>query len=405
MDGKSIGLLGGVALLLSACGGDGGSSSGGDSSTPCDEFDCQAMVDNLATGVMLPTMEAFASRADTLQSRVKTYHDALDDGDPDTNDPALDAARDAWKEAMTVWQHAELMQVGPLRENSGARRDTIYSWPATSSCEVDQDVILAEESGYDISGRTPKRRGLDALGYILFTDTPDHTCPGAVEVTQGWDDRGEADRGQTRADFAVLAADDLASQAADLATAWEDFTRELEQPGSGDSRFDSVEEAVNALSDALFYLEKQTNDIKLANPPGFQANRCGGQGTICPEEVESPFSRFSRQNVVANMDGFRQMFTGDGPEATAGPGFADFLEAQGGQGENIAQTMLDDLDDAKTELEDITVSLYEAVQDDNERNRVRNAFDKLTEVNRQLKDQFLRVLGLSIPDAAAGDGD
>ena len=43
--------------------------------------------------------------------------------------------------AMNVWQQAEMMQVGPLVNNSGFLRNKIYSWPLTNSCNVDFEVI------------------------------------------------------------------------------------------------------------------------------------------------------------------------------------------------------------------------------------------------------------------------
>jgi len=395
--GKALAVLTIGSVLLAGCGG-GGSGGGGGGSTPCDDFDCQGMVNNLAANVMQPTFDEFESAAMALEGAVSTYQ-----GDPT---PAnKEAAQDAWKQAMAVWQRAELMQLGPLLDNSSQLRDTIYSWPAISSCDVDQDVINAEDQDYDITTQTPKRRGLDALGYILFTEDLDHTCPGGITITQTWNARDDADREQTRADYAELAAEDLANQASSLVLRWSEFREELAQPGTSSSRFDNVEEAVNAISDALFYLEKQTNDTKLAEPPGFKANSCGGEGTVCPDDVESPFARVSRENIIENMEGFRQLFLGREPGGTDGLGFSEFLAAQSNEGENVAQTMINDLDGAQTTLEGVTMSLFDAVQDDSARSELQVAFDELSEVNKQLKDQFLRILGLTIPDAAAGDGD
>lgn len=393
---RASGVLLAGALVLSACGG--GSGGGSSGSTACDEFDCQAMIDNLASNVMQPTFETFQTRTTTLVEKVEAYAD-------NPGSPEKEQAREAWRQAMAVWQRAELMQVGPLLDNSGALRDTIYSWPAISSCEVDQDVILAEDPGYDITTRTPKRRGLDALGYILFTEDLDHTCPTGITITEDWNARTDADREQTRADYAALAAADLENQASTLVTRWQDFRDEVAQPGSADSRFDNVEEAVNAISDALFYLEKQTNDTKLAEPPGFKANTCGDEGTVCPDDVESPFAEVSRENIIENMEGFRLLFLGRAPDGTDGLGFSEFLAAQSDEGGNVAQTMLDDLDGAQSVLEGITMSLQDAVQDPDALAELQVAFDALSEVNKQLKDQFLRILGLTIPDAAAGDGD
>lgn len=393
-----------VSLTLGACGGGGGSDGGGEAASPCDNFDCQAMVDNLAANVMRPTFSDFRDAADTLKTRMETLQgDPAGPGSPNT---ALEEARQAWKDAMAVWQRAEVMQAGPLTDNSSVLRDTLYSWPATSSCDVDQEVIFAEDQGggYDISTRSLKRRGLDALGYLLFTDTLDHTCPGSITATQDWNARPDAERAQVRADFGVDVAGDLFDHAQQLVSDWDGFVTEVEQAGNGDGRFDSVEEAVNALSDALFYLEKQTNDTKLALPAGIKANSCGGESTVCPNDVESPFSRVSKENVRQNMKGFELMFLGNEPGGTDAPGFSEFLSAQDDDdGASVARNMEADLEAAFVQLDEVDGSLYDAVNNDLQ--DVIDTHDQLGLVNRQLKNQFLAVLGLSIPDSAAGDGD
>ena len=68
-----------------------------------------------------------------------------------------------------------------------------------------------------------------------------------------------------------------------LADRWStSFGEELSTPGSPTSRFTTVQEALNAVSDALFYLDKMTKDAKLGTPLGL----INCESETCPEVVE-----------------------------------------------------------------------------------------------------------------------
>ena len=420
-------LLGGFAVASCDSGG-GGDDSGGTASTASGDesgsggdtsgsggsnedgtgFDGQAMLENLSTNVMTPTFERFQTASADLAGSVEQYCTALDGAD-NANAPAVrSAAQDAWKKAMRHWQHAEVMQVGPLAENSGALRDTIYSWPFTNTCAVDQEVINAEANAeaadYSIADRTVERRGLDALEYLLFTEDLDHTCAPNIEATQGWNDRPNAQRREVRCAFASAVARDLRDQADTLQREWEAFAAdELTNPGGSDSRFNSASEAINAVSDALFYVEDKTKDVKLQKPLGIRTrNSC--DGATCPADVESPHSRTSKANLRYNFLAFQELFLGNEPGAIDAPqlGFDDFLDQSE---ENVSAGMRDAIDAAVLSVSEPNFpgTLYDALTEN--RQLVQSAQDAAKQVTDQLKADFVEVLGLEIPTSAAGDGD
>lgn len=399
------GLLG-LLLGMGACGG----SSGGGGNTGCGSFDCKGMLENLGNNVMFPAMESLESETSAMAQAAADYETAVGTSDEEA---ALADLRDQWRASMAVLQQVEVMQVGPLAADDGARRDNLYSWPVTNSCGVDQDVIFADNgqlpdgSDYDITARTPDRRGMDALEYILFTETLEHTCPSTVSATENWNDRPEGDRIAARANYIAIVADDIANQTGELVALWDgssgDFLTELTEPGSGESRFDDAQDAVNAVSDALFYVEKQTKDVKLAKPLGQIENGCSGDP--CPRDVESPYSRNSRQNIHNNLLAFQQLFLGGGSGPNEdGLGFDDYLEDVGE--ENVASVMATDVADAIEAVSDSRFSdssLYDALQDDV--SSVEGAHDATKKVTDRLKNEFISVLGLSIPDTVGGDTD
>ena len=150
------------------------------------------MVANLAEQILLPTYEAFAARAAELGPAVDAYCAALGGKEEAA---ARTAAQDAWRAAMLEWQAAELMLLGPAAMDDRALRDVIYSWPVTSTCAVDREVMERhlDPKAYDMSSRLSNRRGLPALEHVLFSTSLEHTCP-AASPPEGWDALAEAER-------------------------------------------------------------------------------------------------------------------------------------------------------------------------------------------------------------------
>lgn len=369
-------------VAAAACGGGGGGSS---IDARPDQFDRAAMIANLVGGVIRPTYQAFAERAGELETAAAAWC-----ADP----AALEDARAAWRAAMVTWQRAEMMLVGPAAMNERALRDLIYSWPTVSTCAVDQEVAMvhADPDGYDIGSRTANRRGLAALEYVLFTASLDHTCPSQLEPP-GWNELGEEQRSAARCAYARAAAADVAARAGEVASGWEAYAGEL---AAG-----SPQEAANLISDAMFYLDTETKDMKLAEPAGIAVNSCGAIEEPCPDELESPHARHSKENVIANLAGFRMLFTGDREPGGAGLGFDDFLVGLGAG--DLSTEMTGEIDAALASAGDIPGTLEEAIA--SSRESVVSAHGAVKAVTDDLKSQFLTVLGLDAPDDAAADND
>lgn len=371
--------------LLAACGGGGGGSS---IDARGDEFDRAGMTANLVASVIRPTYQSFADRAAELQAAAAAWCGATDSAE------ALEAARTAWRAAMAQWQQAEMMLVGPAAMNDRALRDLVYSWPTVSTCAVDQEVAMAhaDPDGYDIATRTANRRGLAALEYVLFTASLDHTCPSQLEPP-GWDELAEEERLAARCGYARAAAADVAARAAEIVQGWEAYAPEL---AAG-----SPQDAANLISDAMFYLDTDTKDMKLGEPAGIADNSCGAIEEPCAAELESPHARHSKENVIGNLTAFRMLFSGDREPGGDRLGFDDFLAGVGAA--DLSARMAADIDAALAAAEGIDGPLEEAIA--SSRESVVSAHGAVKLVTDNLKSQFLTVLGLDAPDDAAADND
>ncbi len=375
-----------------ATAGTGPATTGGD-----DGFNRQAMLQHLAETVIRPETQAFAEATKTLENATVAYRSSLSAAD-------LDAARDAWRNAMNAWQRLEMMQIGPAGASDSVLggadlRDEIYSWPLINKCRVDQELV---EGAYQNEGTFASEavnvRGLDALEYLLFQEGTQNACAPQNDINaQGTWSTIVAEVDQRRADYAAAVASILDGHATQLRNAWEgSFLPAYVGAGSDTSVYPSQRDALNATSDALFYLEKQTKDAKLGVP--LAIIDCGAAG--CPDTPESKVALHSKQQIQQNIAGFRALFTGGVGEDALG--FDDWLRAAGA--EDVADAMLADLGSAEAALLAIDEpTLTEALAEDPA--SVTALFDALSELAVHLKTDFVTVLDLELPAAVEGDND
>ncbi|BBN82088.1 hypothetical protein PA25_20730 [Pseudoalteromonas sp. A25] len=409
-----------LTALLSGCGESTSSSEGENFSNNKGNvtinFDQQALLVNLTDNVITPTFEAFASKAQSLPTQIKAYCDLETTYDPSMQDDAAKAARDeamqvaqnAWRETMVSWQHAELMIVGPLLENDKSLRNDIYSWPNASTCSVDQDVVFFEQGdingvAYNIRNRSDKRRGLDALEYLLFNENLNYSCSSltAGDILADWNTRAEQPRKVTRCKYALEVANDLSHSAQSLVNQWsgeQGYSQVLKTAGQPGNKFETQTKAINEISDALFYMTEELKDYKLATPLGLFANSCGLEA--CPEAVESVYAKHSIENIKANIAAFEQLFLGGSADETA-TGFDDFLDEQ--QASDTKQKMLQGIADAKAAANALEGSLQTALTADEA--SVTDTHGKVKVVTDQLKNDFINKLALELPKTSAGDND
>lgn len=412
---KPLAIACGLALTLSACSEKTQSTQGPSIGTPVDpgtQFDEKALIVNLVDNIITPTFEGFATQTSTHLTKVSEYCAVESDSEKTDaeKETALVAAQQSWRDAMVIWQHAELMQLGPLTDDDGQLRNLIYAWPAKSLCGVDQDVVYFEDGQinkdpskpYDIALRTATRRGLTSLEHLLFSTNYDHSCSIANEALADWNARTVAARKVSRCNFAVEVSKDLNANAELLVEKWlaaDGYAVALKNAGEPGNQFESAHKAVNVISDALFYMTEQLKDKKLGLPLGYESNSCGLEA--CPQDVESSIANHSLENVLANINAFEKLFTGNGENAQNNTGFDDFLVEENGT--DTRDLMLKGIADSKAAATAITGDLQQALVNENE--KVVQTHNKVKDITDQLKHDFINKLALELPKSSAGDND
>lgn len=406
-------------FLLQGCVG------GGSGETNTDNTDTQAVADSdtsyqaiftaVADEVFIPSYQSFADQTESWSSTenaVSAYCSAIG---TDSESEALAAAQSQWRAVMAQWQQIEMYQFGPITDNGSNMRQRIYSWPdSISSCAIDQQVVLAAaDDDYDISGQVNQARGLDTLEYLLFNRDLTHTCPSQITTVDNWNSLTETVQKRTRCEFAERVAADVHDNANTLLKSWRadggNFRQALINSGSEGGAFETQTAAMNALSDALFYADKNTKDEKLGVPLGLHPD-C--DALTCAQARESIYSNNSLENIKNNLIGFRSVYTTAFEPQLDGKNFPEY-------GDEIRQYVDDAI--AAIDANDSTLASDIAqIEDEGSEATCINAANnpdqalgnfsctlhgKIKRLTNELKGDFITIISLNLPRRVEGDND
>jgi uncharacterized protein len=358
-------------------------------------------LDSLGTGVVLPLYREFATASGELKTAADAYA-----ASPSATTRA--AAQQAWTDAMAIWQKAELTQFGPAAMNSAVAgqelRARIYSWSLTNPCRVDQSTLSQEYQNPALLESQPTSIGLDALEYLLFVEGTGNACAPnlAINTSGEWAAlaANPTELEQRRADYAGAVASIVAGDASKLLGAWDpdtgNFLESFAKAGL-QGPYRTSQDALNALGEALLYLDTETKDMKLAEPAGLM--NCAT--ATCPNELESLWARQSKSHVRNNLLGFQRLYLGGDP---GGPEFGiDDLLAELGATE-LSQTLAREIEEAIAAVDAIEEpTLLEALSADLASVHALHAAVK--DITDLLKTQVTSILDLERPGGAPADND
>ncbi|MBK8259710.1 MAG: imelysin family protein [Polyangiaceae bacterium] len=352
---------------------------------------------------------AVGTCASSLYSQVAAASKTLQEtGAEAAADPTkVDAARDAWRAAIDLWQQAEVIRIGPAGPASSPggqdKRDLIYSWPLVSRCLLEQTLVSkGYEAGDFFSTALVNMRGLAASEYLLFYTGADNACSSATSInsTGTWAALSETELSTRKRAYAARVAVDIATQTKAVADAWStsggNFQAQLATAGESGSAFSTDRLAMNLVSDGLFYLDTDTKDLKLGKPLGIV--ECAD--ATCPEAVESKYAFRSRTHVKNNLLGFRRVY--EGCSEANDLGFDDLIAALG-KGDLAAQ-MSKDLE--------LAIAAADALPNDDvaqsmllDKAKVLALHAAIKKLTDAMKTEFVTVLDLELPQTVEGDND
>ena len=346
------------------------------------------------------------AQTETVLADLHSAIDAL--VDDSTNDATRTTAQDAWTAAMTEWQKMEVMKMGAagdsLKVNGGQDLGyEIYSWPQSNRCLVDQRTARRDFDASDFFEQENvlgNSYGLDALEVLLFSPSYTHDCPtNLIAHAELWDTLGESGVAQARADYSLRIVDQTIVNIEQIRSDWENgYGASLAQAGQDDSIFETDVAGLNAIFDALFYMEVQVKDKKIGWPLGLTS--CGQAD--CTGKIESPLAGSSHLWLAANLAGFRSLYTGNDSDEVIG--MHDFLVSLSDEGSQLADDVMTNLESAEAAVAGLDLPLNETIESDASLLAgVHAAVKGMTDL---LKNDFPEVIeGLEIPLEASGDND
>lgn len=320
------------------------------------------------------------------------------------------AVRNAFLDAMASFQLVEVLRFGPFARASEEPnigldlRDQIYAWRLGGRCNVDTELLAASYAtpGFAESSLI-NVRGLGAVEYLSFHPNPDNGCPSYFPMNANgeWAALGSDEVWRRRREYTAVISEGVAVWARELVDAWDpagqNFFAALVDAGAGSVAYASQQAALNAASNALFYVEKEVKDFKLGIPLALSPE-C--PTAHCPEALESQFAGISTQNIARNLDGFDRLFRGCG-EGVQALGFDDWLVTVGAG--DLNTRMIAALAEAERAVDELDPPLEQALVPHTD--RVMAVYVALKALTDLLKTEFVSVLDLELPKSTEGDND
>ena len=395
---KNYLLIFAISLGLYGCGGSSGGASSGAKNDACsdasnDTFSCSDMLANIVTD-----SEVLAGSLKTQLTQLKTDINAYCEDIPDMS--KLNSAQNQFNVTMETIQKLEVMQFDVIEQ----ARDDFYVWPSNDISKVDLQVANNPAGTQNIAQVPNGRRSLTAVEYMLFQDDALQSSADIYTEVQNWiDTTGQRQRKAIRCEYASVIVDDLITKAAGL----ESDLSKLDLS----SQSDSLQEGANKISDALFYIDKQTKDAKLTSALPQESS-----GEFKISALESKFANTSRQNIKNNLLAAKALLTG-----TSGLGLKDYLSKKGQT--TLANDMVTALDAAIANVDAINSDFKTIISgaDANDVSACINATDyqagdsnlikvcalqkKIKVFTDLLKEEFILALSFSKPASSSGDND
>ncbi len=256
------------------------------------DFDRQAMLDNIALNIFLPLHEELVDKTETLNKAVGAFAQNL-------NLDSLETAQEAWKEAALHWQRCNLFEVGSM--SAMLFHNQISKTPANIEL-IEEHITKAkniDEAFIESIGSTSK--GLPAIEYFLFS------LEGNEAVITSLKD-GPPERLQ----YLVALAQNLSSKAKRLYGLWlpekDNFIEKLMAPRLG------TQEPINMLVNAMVAQAVGIGREKIGRPFGKIT------GEPLPETAQGRLSGTSIDQIISNIEVLQLTFNG-----ADGLGFDDYL--------------------------------------------------------------------------------
>ncbi len=357
-------MVAGVVLALAAA----GCSSEGAPDTR------RELLERWSIELIVPLYADFEARSQALGSSLEALCAS-------PSEPTLAVARDAWTAAREPFKRAEVFAFGPYSRPEFRIGPKIDSWPARPDTVEEWIAGTDPVDPATLATLGVWHKGLPVIEYFLYST--EASAPAMLSVPR-------------RCEYLRSTGAELESRARELHLAWApeggDFASQLSGAGRTSTAWRSLRDAFGEVVNRMgFTIENMRRD-KLGRPLGDMTG-----GTPLPNETESRFSGRAVRDILDNLAGIEVLFFGDSMRNL--PGVSSYAIERG---RNFDQQFRGALDAARAALEAVDVPLGEAVS--TEADRVREASERLRELQSLIQTELISALGLSL-NFNDNDGD
>lgn len=259
--------------------------------------DYGAVLQNTTTSVILATYQSLDQEAGQLLAGAIALQTA-------PTQPALESARQSWRDARIPWENSEAFLFGPV--STYGIDPAIDSWPVNT---VDLDAVLAGSDslteGY-IGGLEGTLKGFHTIEYLLFGTAGDKQAA-ALTVRE--------------LQYLVALARSLKTETARLVNAWvpsgENFGANISNAGGQGALYPSQKAALEELVSGMVGIADEVANGKINDP--------FSQSDITLEE--SRFSANSKADFQDNIRGILYVYAG-GPAGQSGETISEVVRGK-----------------------------------------------------------------------------
>lgn len=248
---------------------------------PTPEFDKASLLTNLADNLIIPAIDDFASKTETLEANYQVFK-------LDRSAANLEIVRQNWKDAYLSWQNVKIFDFGPFRNY--ALKGAIGTFP-TDTTKI-QNNIAAGTYNLGTVDNTDAI-GLPSLDFLLYRNNALSYFTDDVYTQYGLDviQKMQSEIQSVQTQWSTYRSTFIASTGTETTSAFSELVNEFNR---------DYELAKNA---------------KLGIPIGKQSLQIQ-----LPEYIEARYSGISLELLKANIAALKKVYTGG-----SGVGFDDYL--------------------------------------------------------------------------------
>ena len=358
------------------------SESNTDNYTSSDNYNRQALLDNLVNNIIIPAHDNHVVHLSDLNDKINEFISDKSQGN-------LSNVRNSFIDAYLSWQHIEMFNIGYAEEIYYINKMNIYP---TNTITIENNI---ENKGYDFDNDPYQysAQGYPALDYMLYGVDDDD-----VSILNKYTSDSE---NETYTKYLIDLIEKMVDNSNSVKNYWVSNSSDFIN-SSGNTASSSLNMLVN---DFVYYYEKGLRANKIGIPAGYWAG-------LLPQNVEAVYKQdISKELAKEALSACKNFFLGNhfGDSAETGEGLYDYLaylddtdysdsEMFFGLGDDIIQAF----DNSMEKLDLLNDNFVTQINTENI--KMLEAFDAIQVGVVRLKTNMMSILGISV-DYFDADGD